>query len=121
MRKHSRQDRRRAGLSIIEVLIALVLVAVGILGIAGASALALRTATASTLEHRAQRRAELRIAELSARGCGGASAGGDSAVSVFDRWSLTTIANGGALLDEVVSWPASGGTRRLIFHTALIC
>lgn len=100
---------------------ALVLVAVGILGIAGASALALRTATASALEHRAQRRAELRIAELSARGCAGASAGSDSSAAIADRWSLTTVANGGALLDETVSWPAAGGTRRLTFRTALTC
>lgn len=121
MRQYSRGPRSRLGLSIIEVLMALVLVAVGIVGIAGASALALRTATASAQEHRAQRRAELRIAQLSARGCAGPSFGSDSASAILEHWSITTVANGGALLDEVVSWPAARGARRVALRTALIC
>lgn len=114
--------RTRHGLGIIEVLIALVLVAVGILGIAGASTLALRTATASALEQRAQRLAQLRIAQLSARGCAGASAGADSSSSSLrEQWTLAAAANGAALLDESVSWTAAGRARRLLLQTAILC
>lgn len=118
---HAFIPRPRHGLSIIEVLIALVLVAVGILGIAGASTLALRTATANAFEQRAQRLAELRIAQLSARGCAGPASGADSSSSLREQWTLAAVANGAALLDESVSWTADGKARRLLLQTALLC
>src|SRR3954471_18878321 len=84
----SAEQKRRAGFTIAEVLVALVLFAVALLGLAGSSALAVRATGSALRERRAVQRAADRIASLRALGCTSARSGSaiDAGLALDERW-----------------------------------
>lgn len=120
----SRQGpRSRPGLTIVEVLAALVVVSVGLLGMAGTAARSLRTAAAARRERQALRRLDLRMASLAAGGCVRAQGGTtfDPRDSVRERWTVTTPIGGAALVDARVEWREGTRTRSIAHRSALLC
>lgn len=117
------QRRRRAGLTVVEVLAALVIVNVGLLGMAGTSVLAVRTAAAAARERRALARLELRLASLHAGGCGSAASGIASAAAddLHERWTVAPESRGAALVDITVDWREGAGRRVTGARSAIIC
>jgi Tfp pilus assembly protein PilV len=120
----SRLEKTRAGLSVIEVLFALVLVSVGLLGIAGTSALAIRSAAFAAREHRAARVAAARVARLTAAGCSVVQQSGearDDATGVSEHWTVDPPRNGGAIMHVRVEWTDGGRLRTLALEGGLLC
>jgi len=114
---------RRRGLSIVEVLVALVLLTVGLLGVAGASARAIRVSSAAARERRGTQRAADRIALIASQGCTAARSGmlADSVASMTEQWTVTRSAATVAFVDADVRWSASGGTRSVTLRSAILC
>lgn len=124
MRQHrGLTHRTRSGFSIVEVLVALVLVTVGLLGIAGNGALAVRVTGAAARERRAAQRASDRIAQLSAQGCAPARSGiaSDAATGGSEQWSVGAESNGVALVEARVRWPAPSGAQSILLRSAMLC
>jgi Tfp pilus assembly protein PilV len=123
VREASGDPRRRVGISIVEVLVALVLLAVGLLGIAGNGAIAMRASSAATRERRAAQRAADRAASLRADGCSVARSGSyaDSSAALDERWVVGVVSRGAALIDVEVRWRAPSGTRAMLLRSAILC
>ena len=121
-RSTARQGRG-AGFTIAEVLVALVLFAVALLGVAGSSALAVRVTGSALRERRAAQRGADRIASLRAQGCASARSGTatDAALALDERWTTTPAAGGVTLIDEQVRWRTVNGTRTLLLRSAILC
>lgn len=113
----------RRGLTLVEVMIALVLVAVGLLGIAGASALSLRALGEHAGALRATRQASLRMARLESGGCPGAHGGVamDEMTGMRERWVVGPPLDGAVLVDDSLAWTSGGRPRQLVVHSALLC
>ena len=113
----------RAGLTVVEVLVALVIVSVGLLGIAGTSTLALRTTTAAARERAALSLAELRLATLAASGCPAPTTGASGTLDagVRERWSVSAPVRGMALVDATADWRERGRIRSLVLRSAIPC
>ncbi len=122
---HASRGRPRAGLSVVEVLVALVVVSVGLLGMAGTSALSLRTATSAAREWRAVRRLELRLAALAAAGCTGAATGSAGALEegdgVRERWTEAAPLRGAALVEVAADWRDGARVRETVLRSAILC
>jgi type II secretory pathway pseudopilin PulG len=118
--KHS---RRAGGLTVVEVLVALVIVGVGLLGMAGTAALSLRTATAASRELRALREVERRLAVMSASGCEGLSSGEDGGGGDTPRisWTVAEVRRGARAIEAVARWADGSGARTLRLRSALLC
>ena len=114
---------RGAGFTIAEVLVALVLFAVALLGVAGSSALAVRVTGSALRERRAAQRGADRIASLRAQGCASARSGTatDAALALDERWTTTPTAGGVTLIDEQVRCRTVTGTRMLLLRGAILC
>jgi prepilin-type N-terminal cleavage/methylation domain-containing protein len=116
-------ERRRDGFSIVEVLVALVLLTVGMLGIAGNCSLAVRVTGAAAHERRAAQRAADRIAELTSQGCVAARGGlitGDAA-EFSERWTIGASGSSAALVDAEVRWASPSGERSVVLRSAILC
>ena len=113
----------RHGLSVIEVLVALVIVSVGLLGMAGTSALSMRSAAAASRELGALRRLEQRLATLASAGCDLATSGVDlrSGDVPSVSWTVHERIRGVRLLEADARWHAGGGPRVLVLRSALLC
>lgn len=119
----STATRSRSGLTIVEVLAALVLISVGLLGMAGTAALSLRTAAAARREREALRRLDLRAAALAAGGCSRAQGGTifEPRDSLRERWTVATPAAGAALFDARVEWREGARMRSILHRGAILC
>ena len=105
------------------MLVALVLFAVALLGVAGSSALAVRVTGSALRERRAVQRAADRIAWLRAQGCAVARSGAaaDAALTLDERWTTSATAAGVTLIDEQVRWRTVDGTRTVLLRSAILC
>jgi Tfp pilus assembly protein PilV len=114
--------RARSALTVVEVLVALMLVSVGLLGMAGTSALLLRTATTAARERSATRRAMSRLAALAAGGCARASSGALEEPGVRERWRVAPPRAGIALVEASIDWQGRSSQRRtVLLQSALLC
>ena len=112
-----------AGLSVVEVLVALMLVSIGLMGIAGSTALALRTTLDSAHRREAAQRAASRIALLSANGCLRSATGSttDAARQISEHWTIARPVNGFAEVTDSVSWVSPRGPRSFFLASAITC
>src|SRR5512140_3406891 len=100
-RSHHRRHRRDA-LTVVEVLVALILVSIGLLAIAGSTTLALRTTLDSAHRREAAQRIASRFAQLEAAGCSAATGGmvTDASRSLTEQWLITSRVNGLATITD---------------------
>ena len=80
----------RGGLTLIEVIVAILLFSVGALGMAAASAAITRQMTLSLLRSRAASIARDRDETAHAAGCAGISSGSEAKQGVISRWTVTS-------------------------------
>ncbi|MEO6526290.1 MAG: prepilin-type N-terminal cleavage/methylation domain-containing protein [Gemmatimonadaceae bacterium] len=120
---HNAAQRARRGFSVVEVIVALVLVTVGLLGVAGNGALAVRVSGAAVRERRAVQRAADRIANLASRSCASARSGRlvDGAGAITERWTVAAAVNGIVLVDAEVRWATPTGSRVVVLRDAMVC
>lgn len=112
----------RRGFTVVEVLVALVIVVVGMLGVAGASATALRASSAAMREHAAVMRARTRLAMLESAGCTTATSGERQfGTGLVDRWTVAPAANGARMADVSAEWDDTGRRRAVLLRSALLC
>lgn len=115
--------RVRSGMSLVEVLVALMLLSVGLLAIAGSATLALRTALDAGRTREATHRAVSRLARLTAAGCAPARSGtalGPGGI-LREEWSVTAANAGFALVSDSVSWMSARGPRSFALTSAMQC
>lgn len=112
----------RRGLSIVEVLVALIVLSVGLLGMAGTSTLVLRASTDAARERQAIWRASARIAALAAGGCVRTRAGSDDSSGMHEDWAMQPPRGGFSLVDARVEWrSARGRIDSLVLRSAVQC
>jgi Tfp pilus assembly protein PilV len=123
MRTVRQLRRARSGLTVVEVLAALVIVSVGLLGMAGTTTVLLRAATTSAQERQALRRLELRLALLNAGGCQRAISGsaGDPGDGVTERWTVDAVNGAAALVELRTDWRDGARVRQLVRRSAILC
>ena len=116
-------NRRRTGMSVVEVLVALMIVSIGLLGIAGSTALALRTTLDAAHRREAAQRAASRVAQLASAGCDLATNGAiiDVAHQTSERWTIASRVNGFAMVTDSVSWSSARGARTFSLTSAISC
>jgi Tfp pilus assembly protein PilV len=123
MRASRHQHRVRSGLTVVEVLAALVIVSVGLLGMAGTTTLSLRSATSAAQERRVLHRMDLRLALLGAGGCRHATGGsaGDAADGFTEWWTVEPVDAGAALVELHADWRDGARVRHRVRLTGILC
>jgi Tfp pilus assembly protein PilV len=120
--------RQQGGFTVVEVLIAVILLEVGVLALVGGSALVLRLlhrgAVTTQAAWVALNRLERLGAELAASPSCSAAAGSDSLPrSILEAWSVLPVAEALELrqLSVTVTYPVAGGSRSAILATRIRC
>lgn len=112
--------RRRAGYTLIELIVALLVFTVGVLGLVATSAVIGRELGANAVRERAGRIAATRLEVLAAQ-CRGATAGGETITGIRSEWSVDPSDSSRVSLIESVTYPTRRGGRTDIYRAVLPC
>ena len=98
-------------------------VSVGLLAIAGSTALTLRTTLDATRRHAAAQQAASRVELLTAEGCdhavGGSAMSADRTLS--EHWVVGARINGFVAVADTVDWTSARGPRSFSLASAIPC
>jgi len=109
----------RHGLTLIEVIVAMLLFSVGALGMAAASAAITRQMTISLLRSRAAATARTRDEEAHATGCAGIASGSETRQGITSTW--TVLQGMTASIDQRIERRGLDGQRTDHFLSAVPC
>ena len=111
---------RTAGYTLIEVIVALLVFAVGALALAASSGLIAQAMATNALRERGERVAASRI-ELIKSQCGTAVSGSDRVQQVESAWSVTRFDRLRVSITESVSYTSPRGPRTQTYRTTVWC
>src|SRR4051812_29363908 len=114
-------QRRRAGFTLVEVLIAVILIDVGLLALVAGSAVLVRQANDTRVRGAALRTAENRLETLGAAACTSLAGVATSPDGLREVWSVEMLPNSVGEMRDSVVFATNGSTRSLVLRTRIPC
>lgn len=111
----------RAGFTLVELLIAIVLIEIGLLALVASGASLARQLTTTRARFAAINTAANRLQQLGATSCAATSGTASGPPGVTERWSASVQPNGTRELRDSVTFVAMGSTHPVVLRTRLIC
>ncbi|HKY97801.1 MAG TPA: prepilin-type N-terminal cleavage/methylation domain-containing protein [Gemmatimonadaceae bacterium] len=111
--------RSRPGLTLVEVIVAMLLFSTGALGLAATSAFVARQISVNNLRSRASFAARNRSESAIAAGCADLSSGSETKDGIKSDW--TVIGGTVATLDQTVQRAGQGGVRTDRVQSSVLC
>ena len=93
-RRTRRRTRRRGGFTVIETIVAIMMIVVGVLALAGVSSMVTRQMTSMRLMTLATAMGRTRLERLQGVSCASLAGGTATDRGLRERWSVTTLAPG---------------------------
>jgi type IV pilus modification protein PilV len=112
--------RRRAGFTLVELLVAIMVFAVGMLGLAATAGAVTQLMGGAKRQTIASTIAQSRIERLRSSPCGTVTTGADTVRGVVSAWTVTPVTRG-VNISETVIYPTSRGNRTRTYKTTLPC
>ena len=120
-RKTRRSTGSRAGFTLVELLVAMMVFAVGMLALAATAASVTRMMGGAKRQTLAATVAQSRLEKLRSSPCASLVSGTETVRGVTNTWTVTTASRGVTIKDSV-SFPSSRNTRRSrVYMTSLSC
>lgn len=114
--------RTQGGFTIVEVLIAIVILSAGILALASSGALITRMIAQGQRYSQAAELANKRFETLRSSSCSALASSGSATSGQFrEAWTVTTVGSGGRRFTVVIQSPTGTGTRTDTFSTVRFC
>ena len=112
--------RARAGFTLVELIIAIVILVVGVLGLASTAAVVMRQITGSSMQTRAAMMAQSRLETLRSQPCANMVAGTATTGGVTETWRF--VVNGRtATITDVITWAENRVNRTVTFTSERPC
>lgn len=113
--------RARAGMTLIELIVSIMILSTGVLALAGTAAVVLRQMSGAQIQSLVSRTAHTRFEQMRAEPCGGLAGGSATSIlSISETWSATPLGRAVAVRDSV-AYLVRGEPRHQIFVTMIPC
>jgi len=120
-RKTRRPSGSRAGFTLVELLVAMMVFAVGMLALAATAASVTRMMGGAKRQTLAATVAQSRLEKLRSSPCASLTSGTETVRGITNTWTVTAVTRGVTIKDSV-SFPSSRNTRRSrVYQTSLSC
>lgn len=120
-RKTRRPTGNRAGFTLVELLVAMMVFAVGMLGLAATAASVTRMMGGAKRQTLAATVAQSRLEKIRSSPCASLVSGSETVRGITNTWTITAATRGIDVRDSV-SFPSSRNTRRWkVYRTSLSC
>lgn len=108
------------GFTLVELIIAIVILVVGVLGLASTAAVVMKQITASSMQTRAAMMGQSRLEQLRSVPCANMAAGTATSNGVTETWRVTVNARTATLVN-VVTWSERQVARSVTFTSERPC
>jgi type IV pilus modification protein PilV len=112
--------KRRAGFTLVELLVAMMVFAVGMLGLAATAASVTRLMGGARRQTIASMVAQSRIERLRSSPCGTLVAGTDTTRGIVNKWTVQAVTRG-VNISDTVFYASSRGSSKRVYKTTLPC
>jgi Tfp pilus assembly protein PilV len=119
--RHGSRRRRRSGFTLVELLVAVVLIEMGLLALVATGATLARQTTTTRARLAAINAAANRLQLLGAISCATTSGTSAGPSSLIEHWWADVQPNGTRELRDSVSFVAMGSTHAIVLRTRLPC
>jgi prepilin-type N-terminal cleavage/methylation domain-containing protein len=109
------------GFTLVEVLLAVILISVGLLALVAGSAMLLRQANDLRIRRAALQAGADRVQLLGAGSCAGASGDASGPFGIHEHWSAELVGNGIREVCDSVTFSVRGEARTFVLRTRLPC
>jgi prepilin-type N-terminal cleavage/methylation domain-containing protein len=117
-----RRPRTRAGFTIVEMIVAIMVFTIGVLGLAGTAAYVARQMNGGMQQTLAATIAQSRIDSIAGTGCRAVAGGTATNKGISERWTVDRPANFNVLrITEQVTWTSGKSTRTQIYTASFPC
>jgi type IV pilus modification protein PilV len=110
----------RRGFTLVELIIAIIILVVGVLGLASTAAVVMRQITASSMQTRAAMMAQSRLEQLRSVPCANMANGNAASKGVTETWRVTVNARTATIVN-VVTWTERRTPRSVTFTSERPC
>ena len=125
VRRVRRRRRVRAGMTMVELMVALIIIAVGVLGLSAGATLVTRLLGGGAMQARAAVTAQTRFEQLRATSCASIADGRDTVRGIISQWTTHAVTvsslQRGMNVSLVVQYPTPRGTRSQTYQTMFPC
>ena len=112
--------RARRGMTLVELVVAMTIIGIGLLALAGSATLVTRLMGGGTRQALAASVVQTRLEKLRSVNCGSVTSGADTVRGVIATWTSTTITRGRSIT-LTVRYPMQRGNRTQTYRTILPC
>ena len=120
MRRRITRSRKRSGFTLVELIAAIIILVIGVLGLASTAAVVMRQITGSSMQTRAAIMAQSRLERLRSVNCAAMTAGSATRNGITETWRFGP-ANRAAWMMVTVSWAERSATRSVTFTSQRTC
>jgi prepilin-type N-terminal cleavage/methylation domain-containing protein len=118
----NRRLQARAGFTIVEMVVAIMVFTVGVMGLAGTAAYVARQMNGGMQQTLAATIAQSRIDSIAGTGCRAVASGTATKQGISERWTIDRPANFNVLrVTEQVTWTSAGRTRSQLYTASFPC
>ena len=116
----STASRARQGMTLVELIVAMTIIGIGLLALAGSATLVTRLMGGGTRQALAATVVQTRLEKLRSVNCASVTSGADTVRGVIATWTSTTITRGRSIT-LTVRYPMQRGNRTQTYRTILPC
>lgn len=111
----------RAGFTLVELIVAMLMLTIGLLGLAGVGAVVLKQTKGGTYQTIAASIAQSRFEQFEGDACATIVAGSATVRGMSERWTVGTVGVRAKSVRDTVTFVGTSGTKKVGMHTVVAC
>lgn len=120
-RIHGARVATRRGFTLVELIVAMLMLTIGLLGLAGVGAVVLKQMRGGTYQTVAASIAQSRFEQLEGDPCASIVSGSATVRGMSETWTATAMGLRAKTVRDTVTFVGTSGTKKIGIHTVVAC
>ncbi|MGI8617840.1 MAG: type IV pilus modification PilV family protein [Gemmatimonadaceae bacterium] len=120
-RRSVTRNGRRTGFTLVELIVAMLMLTIGLLGLAGVGAVVLKQMRGGTYQTIAASIAQSRFEQFEGDPCASIASGTATVRGMTEKWTAAALGSRAKAIRDTVTFLGTSGTKKVGIHTVVAC